>query len=156
MRKLHSTYLLFILIFSSACGFARNHLSSVYKTADYDDAVNNINPFFPATELEYEAIPYAVAMANGQYSSLPFTITINVMLAIGNSQKVTFKYYQNVVKDYLNIRSLGTINAIEVYNSLGQLVKKQDSHSGEVLLFLEDLTDGTYVVSTLSESKNRQ
>lgn len=110
MRKLHSTYLLFILIFSSTSGFARNHLSSVYKTASYDDTVNNISPLSPTTKLEDGTTYYAVAMANGHYSSLPFAVTINVTPVIGNSQEVTFKYYPNLVKDYLNIRNLGAVS----------------------------------------------
>lgn len=155
MRKLHSTYLLFILIFSSTCGFARNHLSSVYKTVSYDDTVNNINPLSPTIKLKDGVIYYAIIIANEQYSSLPFTVTINVTLAIENPQEVTFKYYPKLVKDYLNIRSLGTINAIEIYNPLGQLVKNRDFHLREVQLFLGDLSDRTYAVSSLSESKKR-
>ncbi|MEZ0005649.1 surface protein [Flavobacterium sp. 28YEA47A] len=121
--------------------------------ASYDDAVNNINPLSPATELEDGATYYAVAVAIGQCSSLPFAVTINVTLGIGNPQELTFKYYPNPVEDYLNIRSSGTIDAIEVYSLLGQLVKKQDCHSGEVRLFLGDLSDGTYAVTILSEGK---
>ena len=112
MRKLHSTYLLFILIFSSTSGFARNHLSSVYKTASYDDTVNNISPLSPTAELKNGATYYAVAMTNGYYSSLPFAVTINVTPGIGNSQQMTLKYYPNPVKDYLNIRNLGAVSIL--------------------------------------------
>lgn len=112
MRKLHSTYLLFILIFSSTNGFARNQLSSVHKTASYNDTVNNINPLSPTIELEDGTTYYAMAMANEHYSSLSFAVTINVTPEIGNSQEVTFKYYPYPVKDYLNIRSLGAISTL--------------------------------------------
>ena len=156
MRKLHSICLLFILIFSSSSGFARNHLSSVYKTASHDDVVNNFSPLSPTTKLEDGTTYYAVAMANGHYSSLPFAVTIDVTPGSGNSQEVTFKYYPNPVKGYLNIQSSETIDAIEVYGLLGQLVKKQDFHTGKVRLFIADLSDRTYMVSTLSEGKNRQ
>ncbi|WP_447637860.1 BspA family leucine-rich repeat surface protein [Flavobacterium microcysteis] len=127
--------------------------SNVVWYASYDDAVNNINPLSPTTELENGTTYYAIAMADGQCSSLPFAVTVNVTLGVGKPQEVTFKYYPNPVEDYLNIQSSGTIDAIEVYSLLGQLVKKQDFHSGEVRLFLGDLSDGTYAVSILSEGK---
>ncbi|THD31192.1 MAG: T9SS type A sorting domain-containing protein, partial [Flavobacterium johnsoniae] len=46
-----------------------------------------------------------------------------------------------------------TIDSIEVYSLLGQLVRKQESHATEVKLFLGDLPDGTYAVSVMSNGK---
>ncbi|TPD65910.1 BspA family leucine-rich repeat surface protein [Flavobacterium microcysteis] len=127
--------------------------SNIVWYASYDDAVNNSNPLSPTTELENGTTYYAIAMANGQCSSLPFAVTVNVTLGIGKPQKTTFKYYPNPVEDYLNIQNSGIIEKIEVYSMLGQLVKTQDCHSVEVRLFLGDLPDGTYAVSILSEGK---
>ncbi|WP_162239687.1 MBG domain-containing protein, partial [Flavobacterium sp. Leaf359] len=121
--------------------------------ASHDDAVNNTNPLSPTTPLVDGATYYAVAVADGYCPSLPLAVTVNAALGVGKPQKLTFKYYPNPVEDYLNIQCSATIDSIEVYSLLGQLVKKQDGHAMEVKLFLGDLPDGTYAVSVMSNGK---
>jgi len=115
--------------------------------ASYDDAVNNINVLSPTTQLVDDAVYYAVSIADGQCSSLPFAVAVNV------TPGVTFKYYPNPVEEYLNIQSTRIIERVEVYSLLGQLVKEQNFNSKEVKLFLGDLSDGTYAVSILFKGK---
>ncbi len=121
--------------------------------ASYDDAVSNTNPLSPTMQLVDGTTYYAVAIADGQCSSLPLAVTANAALGIRKPQKMTFKYYPNPVEDYLNIQCSETINSIEVYNLLGQRVRKHDDHSTEVRLFLGDLPDGTYALSVMSNGK---
>uniref|UniRef100_UPI0027DF153B T9SS type A sorting domain-containing protein n=1 Tax=uncultured Flavobacterium sp. TaxID=165435 RepID=UPI0027DF153B len=83
----------------------------------------------------------------------PLAVAANAALGVGKPQKLTFKYYPNPVEDYLNIKCSETINSIEVYNLMGQMVRKHDDHSAEVRLFLGDLPDGTYAVSVMSNGK---
>ena len=127
--------------------------ANVIWYASYDDAVNNTNPLSPTTQLVDGTTYYAVAIADGQCSSLPLAVTANAALGVGKPQKATFKYYPNPVENYLNIQSSAIIERIEVYSMLGQMVKNQNCHSGEVRLFLGDLPDGTYVVSIMSEGQ---
>ncbi|MEZ0005650.1 hypothetical protein ABH942_001007 [Flavobacterium sp. 28YEA47A] len=126
--------------------------NSIWYTS-YDDAVNNFNPLFPATKLVDDTTYYAVSIADGQCSSLPFAVTVNVTLGVVKPEKVTFKYYPNPVEDYLNIQSTGIVERVEVYNLLGQLVKEHSFHSKEVKLFFGDLADGTYAVSIIFKGK---
>ncbi len=121
--------------------------------ASHDDAVNNTNPLPATTQLVDGTTYYAVAVASGQCPSLPLAVTVNAALGVGKPQKLTFKYYPNPVEDYLNIQCSATIDSIEVYSLLGQLVRKQDGHAMEVKLFLGDLPDGTYAVSVMSNGK---
>jgi surface protein len=127
--------------------------ANVIWYASHDDAVNNANPLPPTTLLVDGATYYAVAVANGQCPSLPLAVAANAALGVGKPQKLTFKYFPNPVEDYLNIQCSATIDSIEVYSLLGQLVRKQDGHAMEVKLFLGDLPDGTYAVSVMSNGK---
>jgi surface protein len=127
--------------------------ANVIWYASYNDAVNNTNPLPPTTPLVDGTTYYAVAVADGYCPSLPLAVAANAALGIGKPQKLTFKYYPNPVEDYLNIQCSETINSIEVYNLMGQMVRKHDDHSAEVRLFLGDLPDGTYAVSVMSNGK---
>ena len=127
--------------------------ANVIWYASHDDAVNNTNPLSPTTPLVDGTTYYAVAIEDGYCPSLPLAVTVNAALGVGKPQKLTFKYYPNPVEDYLNIQCSATIDSIEVYSLLGQLVRKQDGHAMEVKLFLGDLPDGTYAVSVMSNGK---
>jgi len=127
--------------------------ANVIWYASYNDAVNNTNPLPPTTPLVDGTTYYAVAVADGYCPSLPLAVAANAALGVGKPQKLTFKYYPNPVEDYLNIQCSETIDSIEVYSLLGQLVRKQESHATEVRLFLGDLPDGTYAVSVMSNGK---
>ncbi|WP_343624793.1 BspA family leucine-rich repeat surface protein [Flavobacterium lindanitolerans] len=127
--------------------------ANVIWYASYNDAVNNTNPLPPTTPLVDGTTYYAVAIENGHCPSLPLAVAANAALGVGKPQKLTFKYYPNPVEDYLNIQCSETIDSIEVYSILGQLVRKQDSHAMEIKLFLGDLPDGTYAVSVMSNGK---
>jgi surface protein len=127
--------------------------ANVIWYASYNDAVNNTNPLPPTTPLVDGTTYYAVAVADGYCPSLPLAVAVNAALGVGKPQKLTFKYYPNPVEDYLNIQCSETIDSIEVYSLLGQLVRKQDGHATEVKLFLGDLPDGTYAVSVMSNGK---
>ncbi|MNK40859.1 Fibronectin type III domain protein [compost metagenome] len=58
--------------------------------------------------------------------------------------------YPNPVTDVLNIESTTTIDTIEVYTIVGQLVKKQSVNSGSATILVSELSEGIYMVKAFS------
>lgn len=57
--------------------------------------------------------------------------------------------YPNPVKDVLNLKSTSVVDAVSVYNTLGQEVLKVTPQAGEVTLNVSHLQKGIYMVNTV-------
>ncbi|MNK36155.1 Fibronectin type III domain protein [compost metagenome] len=64
------------------------------------------------------------------------------------ADKITL--YPNPVSDVLNLESNTTIDTIEVYNIVGQLVKKQSFNTSFTIIVMNDLSEGIYMVKAFS------
>lgn len=58
--------------------------------------------------------------------------------------------YPNPVTDMLNIESNTTIDTIEIYNIVGQLVKKQSFNTNSAIVIISDISEGVYMVKAFS------
>nr|WP_294773769.1 T9SS type A sorting domain-containing protein [uncultured Flavobacterium sp.] len=71
---------------------------------------------------------------------------------------VSFNLYPNPAKGTLNIFSNSELSEIKIYNTLGQLVTKQNATSNQTSIDVSHLTKGVYIVSVQigSESVRKQ
>ncbi|WP_159801065.1 T9SS type A sorting domain-containing protein [Flavobacterium sp. MK4S-17] len=61
--------------------------------------------------------------------------------------------YPNPVKDIMNIKTDTEIQAIEIYNTLGQLIKHFDLHSlQETVVNIKDLQSGNYLITVITDN----
>lgn len=68
---------------------------------------------------------------------------------LGNNEfdVISFNLYPNPAKGILNILSDSELSEIKIYNTLGQLVTKQNAMSNQTVIDVSDLTKGVYIVS---------
>jgi len=92
---------------------------------------------------------YAVQMI-GDCVSEPFAVTVTAVLGSKGFTKGVFTYYPNPVKDVFTLNYTQGIDAIEVYNLLGQQVFKQAVNQNEARTHLSVLAKGTYMIKVYS------
>lgn len=83
------------------------------------------------------------------YNSIDFTFTINASssaLSIDENNLNSFKLYPNPVNDVLNIESVSTLERVEVYNTLGQLVIKNTEVKQNYSIDMTALKPGVYFI----------
>ena len=117
-----------------------------------EDAVANTNAINTETytiEVGQTVTLYAVQTI-GQCVSEPLAITVSAVLSTNGFTKGNFTYYPNPVKDVLNLNYTNGIDAVEVYNLLGQQVLKQNVSQNEARTDLSALAAGTYMVKVYS------
>jgi Secretion system C-terminal sorting domain len=64
-----------------------------------------------------------------------------------NFASATFRMYPNPANDNLNITTSSSIDSIEIYNALGQIVAKENYSSKEVSIHVSNLSKGFYILS---------
>lgn len=67
-------------------------------------------------------------------------------LSLEDLEKFKFKIYPNPVKDVLNLSTSGTIENIEIYNVVGQLVDKRELNTTNAHINISNLNSGIYFV----------
>lgn len=121
----------------------------------HQTAIEQTTTFTPAETSDYNlafrAITPAAPAGTGNGFLLLFEYSIEVALATPgfNAAKVTM--YPNPVKNELHIAQQNTIDAVEIYNIVGQRVHSQSYNSADVVVNTEMLTTGTYMVKVLSQ-----
>jgi hypothetical protein len=68
-------------------------------------------------------------------------------LAVSSFDQSKFNLYPNPTKNILNLTSDSIIENVTIYNTLGQLVLKQDFSTNEVSISLQHLNKGVYIVT---------
>ncbi|MNK10877.1 Fibronectin type III domain protein [compost metagenome] len=113
----------------------------------------NTTPEVTLTELddnqEYD-VYVKVLCTEGSAVVGPQTFTTDTTSGINDSEITRAILYPNPVTDMLNIESNNTIDTIEVYNIVGQLVKKQSINSDSATILVSDLSEGIYMVKAFS------
>ncbi|RAR72931.1 T9SS type A sorting domain-containing protein [Flavobacterium aciduliphilum] len=74
-------------------------------------------------------------------------VTFGSPLAITVFDKSKFDLYPNPTSNLLNLRSDSVIENITIYNTLGQLVLKQDGLSNEVSIPTQQFAKGVYIIT---------
>lgn len=117
--------------------------------ATEEDAMNGSNPLAQDALLTNGATYYATQTVNG-CTSMPFAVTVSVVLGNREFDVAAFKYYPNPVKDVLNVSYSSDIASVTVYNLLGQQVIAQQVNAATGKIDMSALQDGTYIVNVTS------
>lgn len=96
---------------------------------------------------------YSAQSSDGYLSAkLYFTKNQQVLNVDDNFDDPTFAVYPNPVINNLNIRSQKIIKNVQVYNMMGQMVKKSNSSSGDLYrIDLSHLRSGMYLAHIFAE-----
>ena len=79
----------------------------------------------------------------------PATLSIDDLYKTANA----IKAYPNPVKDVVSITSLEEMDAVSVFNLLGQEILKKSLHANEGTLDFSKLPSGTYMVKVTADSQ---
>lgn len=120
-----------------------------------EDAQNGVNPLSSGMPLVNGTTYYAVIIGTNGCPSLPFAVTVEVILSNNEFVKNELKYYPNPVKDILSISYTERILQIEVFDLLGKRVKSKLTDDKEVSIDLADLSSGTYMIQLKTDSKQQ-
>lgn len=112
----------------------------------YNDAVNNANPLLLNHPLQNGKTYYGVVVGPGNCASLPFEVTVKIVLGLNDLDLASLKYYPNPVDSELTVSYKETIKLIEVYDILGKQIKTQKFDANEVRFDVSTLSAGTYMV----------
>ena len=112
----------------------------------YNDAINNVNPLHGTHPLQNDKTYYGVIIGQGQCASLPFQVTVKIVLGLNDLDLASLKYYPNPVETELTVSYKAPINSLEVYDLTGKLIKVQTYDSNNVRLDVSSLSSGTYMI----------
>src|SRR5690606_13120200 len=104
------------------------------------------NPLDPETPLSDGATYYAVIVSDAGCVSEPFAVTVTVTLGNEKLDRAQLVYYPNPTQGILNIRYTDTIEKVEIYNTIGQLVATQEFSSNQIAVDMHQLSNGTYLL----------
>jgi hypothetical protein len=80
-------------------------------------------------------------------------ISVQTSLGVADFDLKNVVAYPNPVKDILNINLEQNINAVSIYNVLGQEIQKKSYDSKEITIDFSNLLSGTYFVKVTSNDK---
>lgn len=130
-----------------------------YFVFDWDADVNNVwtsNPFVEdgqyveGTEYVYGALPFNGNGDMGTFTYATFTFgvaSLNDVVEFTNNLRV----YPNPARETVSINSTLSMNKVELYNTLGQLVYSENVNSNSVNLPVSNLNNGTYIVKAYAD-----
>jgi hypothetical protein len=118
------------------------------------DAIAGTNAIAVGTVL-VSGNTYWAINSNSNCSSAPFGVTVTVTLGTANFDSLEFKFSPNPVIDILNLVSQETITRVEIYNTLGQIVKTISPNTLTVSLSFEALPTANYIVKVFSNEKSK-
>jgi len=120
--------------------------------ASLSDALANNNPLPSSTPLTNNTTYFAVN-DDGQCRSQPFAVTIDVTLGITSLNKEFLKIYPNPVTSVLQISYNNTINSVEIYSVLGQLLISKRMNSFTYTIDMSNLARALYLVKINSQNQ---
>ena len=110
------------------------------------DALNGINPLQPFMPLVDGQTYYGVIINAAGCASAPLAVTVELFLGLNDLDVASLKVYPNPTSDILNVSYKESIDKLEVYSMLGQIVKTEKGFDREVSVDLSGLSAGTYMI----------
>src|SRR5690554_2887489 len=114
--------------------------------AHEDDAATLTNPLESDMPLSDGTTYYAVIVSDNGCVSDVFAVTVTVTLSNNKFDRAKLAYYPNPTQGILNIQYAETIERVEIYNTIGQLVGTQDFSSNQITVDMGSLSNGTYLL----------
>lgn len=116
----------------------------VTKTYTDDESIAEINP----CAIEMDIVGIGVYPSFGQ--ALDFTLDIGT-LGAESFETNALSVYPVPTQDILNVEYKSVLNAVKIYNNLGQEVLAQNTDAANLQLDLSTLTAGAYIVKLFAE-----
>ncbi|MCQ2326200.1 MAG: T9SS type A sorting domain-containing protein [Bacteroidales bacterium] len=115
-----------------------------------DEDPDGENALQPATSYTAVAIPFNANKVMGTCDSKTFTTTNTVSL--NDIESVSVSVYPNPASEYVTISSMNTINTVELYNTLGQVVYSDNTIANGYNVPVSNLAKGTYFVKVYTNN----
>ena len=80
-------------------------------------------------------------------------VTMDVVSSVETIDNLAVSVFPNPVSDFLQINVDGEITEINIFNMLGQLVKRELVSPGQTIFDVAQLTQGTYIVRVKTDEK---
>lgn len=132
---------------------------SQYFVFDWDADVNDYwasnmfaqdGQYVEGTEYVYGVLPFNGNGEMGAFTYAIFTFgvaSLNDVVEFTNNLRV----YPNPARETVSINSTVSMNKVELYNTLGQLVYSENVNSNSVNLPVSNLNNGTYIVKAYAD-----
>lgn len=114
--------------------------------AHADDAATLTNPLQSDMPLANNTTYYAVLVSDNGCVSEPFAVTVTVTLGNAKFDRAKLVYYPNPTQGMLTIQYTDTIESVEIYNAVGQLVGTQEFNNNQITVDMSGLSNGTYLL----------
>lgn len=114
--------------------------------AHADDAATLTNPLQSDMPLANNTTYYAVLVSDNGCVSEPFAVTVTVTLGNAKFDRAKLVYYPNPTQGMLTIQYTDTIESVEIYNTVGQLVGTQEFNNNQITVDMSGLSNGTYLL----------
>ena len=95
--------------------------------------------------------PFGFGPYGGYGQALDFTLEIEAPLSVAQFDLNALSVYPVPTKDVLNVNYKSVLNAVKIYNLVGQEVFAKQTDSENLQLDLSSLAIGTYIVKLVSE-----
>jgi hypothetical protein len=122
-------------------GTTRIRITKTYQDADSPAEINPCGIQFN---------PFGQGIFPGFGQALDFTLTI-APLSVNTFEVNALSVYPIPTKDVLNINYRSALNAVKIYNLLGQEVYAKNTASASLQLNISTLAVGTYIVKLMTE-----
>ncbi len=100
----------------------------------------------------YDSKGNVLAESNGDFGHGEYQILYtHGLMAVENIEETTYNVYPNPVKDVLTVTG-ENMRQVNVYNSLGQLVKSINCNADEVKVNVNDMQNGMYIVNVINNN----
>ena len=117
---------------------------------DFNNPASGTAAFNPAYAYNMASIFFnflVTGAAAGEKTYYFDNVSFGTPLAVSTFDKSKFNLYPNPTKNILNLNSDSIIENVTIYNTLGQLVLRQDFSTNEVAISLQHLNKGVYIVT---------
>ena len=116
---------------------------------------SNTNALALTTVLVSGNTYYAMQTINGCSSSTPLAVVVTINLANANFDLVDLEYYPNPVTDNLNLLTNQKIDAVTIYNLIGQEIIFITPNSTMSQIDMSNFPQGTYILQIESDGKHK-
>ncbi|WP_452233157.1 T9SS type A sorting domain-containing protein [Lacinutrix sp. MEBiC02595] len=123
-------------------GRTRIRITKTYQDGDSPAVVN---------PCAIEFYPFGFGPYAGYGQALDFTIEVAPALSIDTFDMEALSVFPIPAKDILNIKYKSVLNAVKIYNLLGQEVYAENTASSNLKLDISTLSAGVYIVKLLAE-----
>ena len=117
--------------------------------------MSNTNALALTTVLISGNTYYAMQTINGCSSSTPLAVVVTINLANANFDLVDLEYYPNPVTDNLNLLTNQKIDAVTIYNLVGQEIMLITPNSTSAQIEMSNLPQGIYLLKIDVKDKHK-